>query len=308
MLSSDRLPSLASIGAFEAAARHGSFAAAARELGTSAASVSYHVRQLELQTGVTLFRRSARSVDLTDAGRAIAEQAIEAFAALRSSFIRIGDAERLRLAITTLPTLGASWMAPRLGGFCATHPSVEVDLDLSPEARDLRSGQFDAAIRIGHGRWRGLRSTYLFPSLFTPLCAPGLLDAAAVLTDPDRSYAPPLLGRPDWWSNWFRTLGDDRPRKYGVRFADEHLDAAAAIAGHGITIGSPLLFRKDLEAGRLVPAHPMVVDTGLAFWLVHPVGRAHLDKLRLFARWVEDEAAAERVASRAFIERARPAL
>lgn len=59
MVTQRQLPSLAAIRAFEAAARLGSFARAAEELDTSAASVSYHVRRLEVQTGICLFLRHA---------------------------------------------------------------------------------------------------------------------------------------------------------------------------------------------------------------------------------------------------------
>src|SRR5215510_12654578 len=108
MLTKSRMPSLLSIGAFEAAARHGSFAKAAVELGTSAASVSYHIRQLERQIGARLFRRLAQHVELTQAGAVAAESTIEAFVLLRSSFTQAADVDRSNLKVTALPTFGTS--------------------------------------------------------------------------------------------------------------------------------------------------------------------------------------------------------
>ncbi len=182
-----RFPSLASIRAFEAAARLRSFAKAAQELDTTAASVSYHVRQLEQQIGVTLFRRHPHRVELTEPGELIATEAMNAFAALRASFIRAADLDQSRLSITTLPTIGTSWLTPRLGRFRAKHPDIQFELDLSADAQDLTAGRFDAAIRNGHGRWPGLRATKLFPSIFMPLCIPSMKDAAAKLADPKRA-------------------------------------------------------------------------------------------------------------------------
>ena len=75
MVTQRQLPSLVAIRAFEAAARLGSFARAAEELDTSAASVSYHVRRLEAQTGTCLFLRHARGVRLTAEGRQLADAA-----------------------------------------------------------------------------------------------------------------------------------------------------------------------------------------------------------------------------------------
>lgn len=297
MVQLPRLPSLASIAAFEAAARHGSFAAAARELGTTAASVSYHVRQLERQIDVPLFRRFAHRVELTEPGREIAGETVAAFGALRASFMRGAAIDEGRLALTALPTFGTSWLTPRLGRFRARHPEIRIELDLSPEPRDLAAGHFDAAIRNGHGNWPGLRTMELFPSIFMPLCAPSLAGA-----DLD---AVPLLGRPDWWTLWFRALGREAPRSFGIQLAEEHLDAAAAIAGHGVTIGSPILFRHELESGRLVPAHELVVSDGRSFWLAWPVARRDNRKIGQLREWIGEEAADERAASARFIASAR---
>jgi LysR family glycine cleavage system transcriptional activator len=304
MLAKTRMPSLVSIGAFEAAARHGSFAKAALELGTSPASVSYHIRRLETQIGVRLFRRLAQRVELTEAGLAAAESTIEAFGLLRSSFTRAAEVDRSNLKITALPTFGTSWLIPRLGQLQSKLPDVKVEVDLSAEARDLIGGGFDIAIRNGHGHWPGLRSTFLFPSIFMPLCAPSLITAVEDSRWPNARSKVPLLGRQDWWQTWFKTLGLDHRCESQFRFADEHLDAAAAIAGHGITLASPLLCRRDLEAGRLVPAHSLVVATGRSFWLVYPPSRRGTEKIASFAAWIGAEARDEQVASKQWLDAA----
>jgi LysR family glycine cleavage system transcriptional activator len=300
------LPSLPAIRAFEAAARTGSFAAAARELGTSAASVSYHVRRLERQTGVALFVRQPHCVMLTPAGETVAEEAIRAFAALRASFARAAEIDETRLSISALPTFGTSWLIPRLGGFRDAHPGIQVDLDLSPEARDLAGGGFDAAIRNGHGQWPGLRAVPLVPSCFTPLCAPEHRAAAvAMLAAPDVS-GPPLLGRQDWWRLWFAARGcarPPRPDQFGIHLADEHLDAAAAAAGHGVTIGSPILFAREIAAGRLVAIDDLVVSNGRGFWFAWPVARQHSAKIRAFRDWLADQAATACAAARPILDR-----
>jgi LysR family glycine cleavage system transcriptional activator len=304
MLTKSRMPSLLSIGAFEAAARHGSFAKAAVELGTTAASVSYHIRQLETQIGARLFRRLAHRVELTKAGLAAADNTIEAFALLRSSFTRAADVERSNLKITALPTFGTSWLIPRLGDLKSKLPDVKVEVDLSPDPRDLIGDDFDLAIRNGSGRWPGLCSTLLFPSIFMPLCAPSLLSAVRESGWPNEQSQIPLLGRQDWWVSWFCALGIDHSCESQFSFADEHLDAAAAIAGHGITLASPLLCRRDMEEGRLAPAHTLVVETGRSFWLVYPALRRGTEKIARFAEWIAAEAAGEREASKRWLEAA----
>jgi LysR family glycine cleavage system transcriptional activator len=308
MVADHRFPSLASIRAFEAAARLGSFAKAAQELDTTAASVSYHMRQLEKQIGVVLFRRLPQKVELTEPGQLIATEAMNAFAALRASFIMAADLDQSRLSITTLPTIGTSWLTPRLGRFRAKHPDIRFELELSADAHDLTAGRFDAAIRNGHGRWPGLRTVKLFPSIFMPLCTPALKHAAAALADPRRALDVPLLGRADWWQLWYRALGvTDAPalKKIGANLSAEYLDITQALAGDGIAIGSPILFRNEIDAGRLVPVHDLVVGDGRAFWFTVPVLRQDSHKIVCFRDWLCDEAASARNTSADFLSRAR---
>jgi LysR family glycine cleavage system transcriptional activator len=306
MVDQRRFPSLLAIRAFETAARLGSFAQAAQELDTTAASVSYHVRRLEEQIGVRLFVRYPQRVELTEPGHWVAREAINAFAALRASFIKAANLDEARLSLTTLPTLGTSWLTPKLGRFRTKHPEIALDLDLSPDAQDLSTGHFDAAIRNGHGHWPGLRTVELFPSIFMPLCAPALKDAAAGIADPRSPLDVPLLGRSDWWALWYRSRGFDDVvlhGRFGTHLSAEYLDIAAAIAGHGIAIGSPILFRNEIEAGRLVPAHDAVAGDGRTFWFTFPVARQHSGKIARFRDWLCDEAARDRDAADHYIRR-----
>jgi LysR family glycine cleavage system transcriptional activator len=305
-----RLPSLVAIRVFESAARHGSFAAAAQELDTTAASVSYHVRRLERQIGVELFLRHAQRVELTAPGRLIAAQAADAFAILRAGFIKARDIDESNLALTTLPTFGTSWLSPRLGKFRALYPEIKLDVDLSVQAQDLATGRFDVAIRNGHGRWPGMRSIELFPAIFMPLCAPALKDAARGIADPAAPLGVPLLGRPDWWTMWYEAAGHAASalaNRFGTSYPNEHLDIAAAIAGHGVAIGSPILFGNELDAGKLVPAHDFVAADGRAFWLVFPAARESRPKISSFREWLCDEAADCMRRARNYVRKAVPA-
>lgn len=289
----ENMPSLPSIRAFEAAARHGSFAKAAVELSTTAASVSYHVRQLERQVGVPLFMRHAQKVTLTEQGEAIAPELTALFASLRATFVNAVDAYEARLSLTALPTFGTAWLTPRLGRFRKQHKDIAVALDLSETAQEIGAGRYDAAIRNGGGRWTGLRSVKLFPSVFMPLCSPSLKSAVKRIGDPRRVLDAPLLGRPDWWAAWYDQRGHrgvDLSKRFGTSLQAEYLDAAAAIAGQGVTIGSPLLFADEIKAGRLVPAHEFVADSGRAFWFVYPAVREKSRKVAAFRDWVRGEA------------------
>ncbi len=293
MLDGQSLPSLSSIRAFEAAARLGGFAKAGAELGTTAAAVSYHVRQLERHTGLVLFERRAQSVTLTQVGSEIASETSRFFGSLRATFVRAAHAQNQSIALSVLPTLGASWLIPRLGRFRSEHPEIQVKVDLSEEARELGNGRYDAGIRHGSGQWPGLRAVRLFPVLFMPLCSPALRERASASLEPRSSERTPLIGRRDWWKQWLQAAGL-APGDFSERFADaypaEHLDAAAAIAGDGITIGSPILFADEIAAGRLVPAHHAIATDGCWFWFAYPITLAQARKINILAEWLREQA------------------
>jgi LysR family transcriptional regulator, glycine cleavage system transcriptional activator len=94
------------------------------------------------------------------------------------------------------------------------------------------------------------------------------------------------------------------PESFGTQLSAEYLDVAAAVAGHGIAIGSLILFRNELASGRLIPAHDVVAGDGRAFWLAYPVARQNSHKIARFREWLCDEAASDRSEARTFIRSA----
>ena len=195
-LSRRLIPDVTTLQAFECAARHGSFTQAAHELNLTQSAVSRQIKDLEEQLGVLLFERVRQRINLTEAGEAYLKSvraALEIMEAATMEALAFQSGGGV-LNIATLPTFGTRWLAPRLGRFRALHPDLRVELDLSPDLRDLAGGGYDIAIRNGHGSWPGLNAVPLFPSLFTPLCAPRLADAVRGLDDPAIQLRVPLLG------------------------------------------------------------------------------------------------------------------
>ena len=194
---------------------------------------------------------------------------MNAFAALRASFVRAADVDEARLSLTTLPTLGTSWLTPKLGQF-RKHPGLLLGLDVSAVPRILTAGRFDAAIRNGHGRWPGLQTTQLLPSIFMPLCAPALKEAAGTIADP--AFAAGAAAGPTGLVG--AVVSRTRLEKCAEASFGTQLGRASRhrcrLAGHGVAIGSPILFKNELASGRLVPAHDLVASDGRSFWLAYP--------------------------------------
>ena len=82
----DRLPPLTALRAFDAAARHLSFANAAAELNVTPAALSQQIKSLEAHLGAPVFRRLNRKVEMTDLGRALVPGVADGFAALKSAW------------------------------------------------------------------------------------------------------------------------------------------------------------------------------------------------------------------------------
>lgn len=271
----------------------------------TAAAVSYQIKQLEARLGTTLFLRHPRRVELTEGGEVIAPLVSKAFATLRQAFAHAADRSEAELSITTLPTVGGAWLAPKLGRFRDVHSRIEVKLDLSVTAADFATTGFDAAIRSGRGDWPGLRSYHLLPNVFAPVCSPSLIDVARVLERPAEPFGFQLLGRPSWWAKWYAALGMpdvDLGGRFGTRFDVEQLDVSAAVAGHGVAMVSPIFFRRELEAGSLVLAHDLVVSDGRAYWFTFPATRTGAAKLRAFKDWIVAEASEDLMAASAMID------
>ena len=287
-------PSLVSIRAFEAAARLSSFAKAGDELGMSGAAVSYQVKRLEEFVGRPMFTRRAQGVSLTEHGSAIAPAVIDAFETLRQTFASAARRESSVLEVTTLPSIGAAWLAPKLPAFESAYPELTVSVDLSVPPADFADAKCDIAIRTGAGRWPGLSAVKLMPNLFAPLCAPARAEQVReALARPDLPFPFRLLGRRSWWQRWFALNGHmnvDLEGRFGMQFEREHLDVAAAAAGNGVAIASPLVFASEIAAGRVMLAVNVVAADERAIWAAYSSSRATHAKIKLFREWLVQQA------------------
>ena len=149
-MTTNHIPPLHALSAFEAAARLGSFARAADELCVTRSAISHRIQLLEQQLGMPLFLRDSRAIRLTDKGQTYlltVRQALESlseFSALNS-----GRASAPRVTISSPPTFARVVLLPRLKDFADRHPEVEVAINLAIPLLDLNAGDADVEIRYG---------------------------------------------------------------------------------------------------------------------------------------------------------------
>jgi DNA-binding transcriptional LysR family regulator len=286
------LPPLNALRAFEAAARHGSFVAAADELSVTPAAISHQVKALEERLGVALFRRLARGLAMTEEGQALLPDLRDAFDRMALALDRVGRQSSGKvLTISLITTFLLAWLVPRLHRFQAKHPDIEVRMTTTRQLVDFGREDVDAAVRFVDRPADGLFAMKLFNDVLTPLCGRRYRDRLKTVEDLrkvpliDTTYSPE-------WPIWLEGIGQQalKPRR-SLAFDSTMIAVEAAIEGAGVAIGPPDLFREEIEDGRLFQPFPQLVESGKAWWFVCPAGSAERPKIKAFRAWLAEELA-----------------
>lgn len=296
----DRLPPLTALRAFDAAARHMSFAKAAEELNVTPAALSYQIKSLEADLGTPVFRRLNRAVELTEAGRALAPGLKDAFATLGAAW---RNTQRLQdngvLTVTAGPAFTAKWLAPRMFEFTQAHPEVELRFLATLRLVDFDRDEVDLAIRFGMGTETGLYMRDLNEEWMTPMMRPSMaaeFPTPADLIKADLIHEDSLLAfdTPMGWGAWAQAAGVTLDTDHGPRFsqADHALDAA--ISGAGVVLGRVSLASRALDSGRLVAPYDIGLIAAPRFRLMCPEGHETRPHIAAFEAWVMAEVAAAR--------------
>ena len=292
---SDRLPPLTALRAFDAAARHMSFAKAAEELNVTPAALSFQIKSLEDHLGQPVFKRLNRAVELTEAGKVVAPGAADAFATLAASWRaarRLGD--HSVLTVTAGPGITALWLAPRIFSFSSAHPEIDLRFSASLKVFDLARDEVDIAIRYGHGVDEGLYRRTLIREYVTPMMSP---EIAANISGPEELLSLPLISDElttgispfASWLVWFRAQGIEPTDLHGPRFnqADHALEAAQN--GVGILMGRVGLSELALRNGRLVAPFELGIDTDGAYRALCLEGSETRPSYASFLDWIEEQ-------------------
>ncbi|QPQ54466.1 LysR family transcriptional regulator [Allosphingosinicella flava] len=275
--------------AFAASARHLSFTRAALDLCVTQAAVSHQIKALEARLGVPLFRRLPRGLALTDEGAALVPVLDEAFARIGAVMARFEGGYSEVLTVGVVGTFATGWLLPRLPGFEAAHPAIDLRLLTNNNRVDLAGEGLDLAIRFGDGAWHGVEATALMDAPLTPLCAPGI---ARRLKAPQDLARETLLRsyRADEWPRWFAAAAADAPHIRGPVFDSSPAMALAAASGAGVALLPARLFEGELAAERLVRPFAAELDGG-HYWLTRLKSRPETAAMQAFAAWLRAEEA-----------------
>ena len=262
------LPPIQTLQAFEAVARLGSFTLAADELALTQSAVSRQVATLETQLGCLLLTRGPRHVSLTPQGEAYARAIRNALGQLHQAALALqDDKDATRLTLAILPTFGTRWLIPRLPRFLRAYPQITLHFVTRIGAFDMAHAGVDAAIHAGRANWPATRATLLMEDRVQPVAAAAFQTTR--LADIARLPRLALASRPEEWADWMKA--HDLPPPEPPVMVFEHLAAMAqaCMAGFGVALLPPFLFRPEIAVGEL---HILAPDwpNGAGYWLMEP--------------------------------------
>lgn len=230
------LPPLPALQAFEAAARHENFMAAAEELNLSQSAVSHRVRGLERHLGYALFIRLPRGLQLTENGKAYLPSIRRAFAEIMGSTSSIfGVRHATRIIISAPLSFSALWLSKVVSRFSADYPDVEIRMNSTVWTDHRHQEEADIELRLGYGNWPGYNSELLFRDRLVPLCSPltfQTLPSQVTAAEIAKRPLVHIVGLEDQWGDFLaqHSISAQLSRRTGRISTDSSVSAAMTAA------------------------------------------------------------------------------
>lgn len=287
-------PNLDWLRVFAETATTESFAMAASRLNVTPGAVSQRIKALEAFLGVSLFQRYPQGVKLTEVGKRYAQRVAPALDQLTTATREItteGSAKTVR--VTVLPALAQLWLGPKLNGFHTLHPGTTVEIWADAHVVDMRSSNFDVAIRYGKPPFAGCDYQELLFDELVPVASPALVKASE-LDDCGLPIGAPLMLDPYWehdFTDWLTRTGMVRRDSITTQsFSLYSMIVEATLEGRGFMIGHMSLIADLVEQGRLVTLDDTRTASNNHFYLVTKTSVPLSDPAQRFVNWILDQA------------------
>jgi len=292
-----RLPSLSSLRAFEAASLHLNLRRAAADLFITESAVSRQIASLESLLGVQLFHRANQRITLTAAGALYSRQVREMLRQLQRDTLDIMAHEGAggSVELASVPTLAVEWLIPRLPDFYARHPQVVVNISAQSDVVLFDGTPYDAAIHFGEAAYPGARAEHMFGEESVAVCHPGFFRGKRRVTVQDVAQAARLhlATRRFDWQHWLESAGIDEVNAMrGARFEHHSMVISAARSGLGVGLVPRFLVEEYLARGLLVIPVAHSLRSSSAYYLVAPDSRPMSDAMLRLREWLLEAAGA----------------
>ena len=294
-------PSLDLIRGFEAAARHLSFTKAAEEMFVTQSAVSRQIKSLEDHLGVRLFRRMNRTLLLTEEGQTLYRTAALVLRLVDEAVVKLRSEPANRmLTVTTTVSFASLWLVPRLAGFRALHPEIDVRIAADDSVLQLERDNVDLAVRFCEPKAAPQGALRLAREEVFPVCSPKLArDKKRPLKQPADLANHVLLHLDDagarwpWldWAQWFAAMKvPDLKPSGALRFSHYDQMIRAAIDGEGIALGRTPLVPRLIRAGQLVAPFDSKTVSSRQYFVVISAAPSKRPAVRQFTVWLLEEA------------------
>ncbi|HEV7409534.1 MAG TPA: LysR family transcriptional regulator [Bradyrhizobium sp.] len=270
------LPSSNALFVFDAAARNGSFTAAAAELNVTQPAVSRMLGRFEDYLGVRLFDRTAGGAILTEEGELLHRRVLDGFRSIESGLIEI---ERRRRGTETV-TLSVSsaftthWLMPRIDKLQREFPNVDLRFQLISGSLRGAVENVDVGMRFRDQDDAESNGALVMKEVMLPICSPGYRDSNVSMEPTEGRTIIKLADTPeDWVTQYPASLTDGSGPAKALSFSDYAVVVQAALLGQGVTLGWLTVVSHWLLTGALVPASASLVSTRRVCEFVGPRSR-----------------------------------
>jgi DNA-binding transcriptional LysR family regulator len=270
------------MGVLAAVVDTGSFIRAAEVLDMSQSGVSRAIARLETRLGVRLFDRSTRSVKLTDEGRRFYEQIAPLLAGMEEAASMASGAVlqvRGRMRINVDPFFSRLMLAPRLGGFLAAHPELELDIVTRDQLGDMVADGYDLGLRFGHPPSSSLVARHLFSARMVTVASPAYIQRHGRPRAPEElrdarwnclQFRDPQTGKPFPWEFVRGAETVALETRGNLTMNDAGTLHATCLAGIGIAQMMDLGLDQWFADGSLVNLFPDWPDEQFPLYALYP--------------------------------------
>lgn len=294
-----RLPPLNALRAFQAAARHLSFAKAAEELNVTPAAVSQQIKKLEDYLQVRLFSRHNRSLTLSEDAQLLLPGISDGFEKINAaikSFHRRKEHGFITVSVT--PSFASKWLVPRLDHWVKQHPETDIRVSASLGLVDFEKDGIDLSVRFGSGSYPGLESTFLMKESFVAVCSPIFVEGENGIRTPSDLKNHTLLhvtapndNYGTDWRHWLQAAGvEDVDVERGLYFDDTTVGVLSAIGGQGVLLARRALVEDDIAKGLLVMPFDFDIPLEFSWYVIAPKPNMSKPAVTAFREWLLTEA------------------
>ncbi|MCV2883444.1 LysR substrate-binding domain-containing protein [Aestuariibacter sp. AA17] len=291
----NRLRFLPFLRAFEASARHQSYSKAASELSVTQAAISQQMRNLESQLGVKLFERVGRGMQLTRAGRVLAEHVTDGIETISRGLNLVSEEEEAGvLTVTAPPSFSSYWLVPRLWQFSQLRPDIAIRIVSSTQYEDLLHSDIDVAIRQDFQATTKLHCEHLYSDPVFAFCSPELLNKVAI-NQPEDVLSCWLVQPPEptpyCWTAWLNRAGVNTQgiNKDTVEITTWEMSINAVLGGQGICLAANSIASELERRGALVRLFDVALCPGVSYSLVYDDTSPRTKRIEAFTQWMKGE-------------------